>query len=83
MVLKEKCGELAECAHLKEEYDACNERVLGKPNTAEKCTQELFDFLHCVDHCVSFFEGSCCALYRRICPAPWPYQINVLASPLP
>eukprot|EP00731_Ephydatia_muelleri_P030471 Em0021g994a len=53
VVLKEKCGELPKCAHLKEEYDACNERVLAKPNTAEKCTQELFDFLHCVDHCVA------------------------------
>ena len=68
MVLKEKCGALPECAHMKELYDACNERVLSKPNTAEKCTQELFDFLHCVDHCVSSrYEGTCmfCSIYRH------------------
>lgn len=33
--------------------DECTERVNSKSNTTETCVQELFDFLHCVDHCVS------------------------------
>ncbi|PIK55786.1 putative cytochrome b-c1 complex subunit 6, mitochondrial [Apostichopus japonicus] len=47
--LVEKCGE--HCEKIKAELDACTERVTNKPGTEEMCTQELFDFLHCVDHC--------------------------------
>ena len=52
-VLKEKCSELAKCSKFREELEACNERVTSKTKTAETCEQELFDFVHCVDHCVS------------------------------
>ena len=52
-MLKEKCGELPKCSSLKEKLDTCNERVAGKSNTTETCTEEMFDFVHCVDHCVS------------------------------
>lgn len=52
-VLKERCGELAKCTKFREELDICNERVTSKSKTAETCEQELFDFVHCVDHCVS------------------------------
>ena len=52
-VLREKCGELAKCSNLKEKLDTCNERVSGKSSTTEDCSEELFDFMHCVDHCVS------------------------------
>ena len=38
---------------MKEELDRCTERVEGKENTTETCEQELYDFIHCVDHCVS------------------------------
>lgn len=51
--LKEKCGELPKCTKLREEIDRCTDRVTSKQNTTETCTQELFDFVHCVDHCVS------------------------------
>ena len=51
--LKEKCGELPTCAKLREVLDTCNERVESRSNTTEDCNQELFDFVHCVDHCVS------------------------------
>ncbi|NEU33325.1 hypothetical protein GN156_21795, partial [bacterium LRH843] len=30
-----------------------NARVLSKKQTSEQCVEELYDFLHCVDHCVS------------------------------
>eukprot|EP01135_Chromosphaera_perkinsii_P009984 Nk52_evm19s1992 gene=Nk52_evmTU19s1992 len=49
----ENCGESHHCIGLKEELARCTERVEGKPGTAETCEQELIDFLHCVDHCVS------------------------------
>ena len=54
--LKEKCGQLPACAKLQELLETCNERVESRSNTTEDCNQELFDFVHCVDHCVS--EGT-------------------------
>lgn len=50
--LKETCNEKSECVKLKEELERCNERVESRPGTEETCTQELFDFFHCIDHCV-------------------------------
>jgi hypothetical protein len=38
--------------HLKEKLEVCTARVNSKPGTAETCEEELFDFMHCVDHCV-------------------------------
>ncbi len=54
-VLREKCSELVSCAKLQEMLDSCNERVGGRSNTTETCEEELFDFVHCVDHCVSWW----------------------------
>ncbi|XP_070563544.1 cytochrome b-c1 complex subunit 6, mitochondrial-like [Ptychodera flava] len=51
--IREKCSELSACAKLKNEFDICNERVSSRSKTEETCTQELFDFLHCQDACVS------------------------------
>eukprot|EP00118_Oscarella_pearsei_P025181 m.307673 g.307673 ORF g.307673 m.307673 type:complete len:123 (+) comp42608_c0_seq1:37-405(+) len=51
--LREKCGETTRCKGLKEELGRCNERVKGRTNTNEKCEQELFDFIHCIDQCAS------------------------------
>merc|ERR1711976_216700 len=52
-VLKEECSQKSECVALQEELNRCNERVAGKSNTTEDCAQELYDFVHCVDHCVA------------------------------
>eukprot|EP00055_Hartaetosiga_balthica_P016334 m.102948 g.102948 ORF g.102948 m.102948 type:complete len:99 (-) comp9087_c0_seq1:1134-1430(-) len=49
--IREQCGE--KCQKFKEELVKCEERVNSKSKTEETCLQELFDFLHCVDHCVS------------------------------
>eukprot|EP00049_Salpingoeca_infusionum_P022584 m.7679 g.7679 ORF g.7679 m.7679 type:complete len:98 (+) comp5272_c0_seq1:444-737(+) len=49
--VKEKCE--GHCEKLKAALDECTARVESKSNTEETCTQELFDFLHCVDHCVA------------------------------
>ncbi|XP_033096779.1 cytochrome b-c1 complex subunit 6, mitochondrial-like isoform X2 [Anneissia japonica] len=51
--IRESCQDLAESQALKAELDECTARVQSRSNTEETCTQELFDFLHCVDHCVS------------------------------
>ncbi|XP_075219558.1 cytochrome b-c1 complex subunit 6, mitochondrial-like [Lycorma delicatula] len=53
VTLKEKCGDSTHCAHLKEKLDACTDRVNSRTKTDETCVEELFDFIHCVDHCVS------------------------------
>ncbi|KAJ8039911.1 Cytochrome b-c1 complex subunit 6, mitochondrial [Holothuria leucospilota] len=50
----EKCEE--HCTAVKAELEACTDRVNSRPGTEETCEQELFDFLHCVDHCVSISE---------------------------
>lgn len=52
-VLKEKCAELPKCTKFREELETCTDRVTSKTKTTETCEQELFDFVHCVDHCVS------------------------------
>ncbi|XP_065840964.1 cytochrome b-c1 complex subunit 6, mitochondrial-like [Oscarella lobularis] len=51
--LREKCGESRACAALKEELNRCTERVESRTKTEEKCEQELFDFIHCIDQCAS------------------------------
>ncbi|XP_037315296.1 cytochrome b-c1 complex subunit 6, mitochondrial-like [Pungitius pungitius] len=51
--LRSKCEQTAHCVHAKERLEACETRVGSKSNTAEECTEELFDFLHARDHCVS------------------------------
>lgn len=51
-ILKEKCSERPQCVKLREVMDECTERVESKSNTSENCSQELFDFIHCVDKCV-------------------------------
>ncbi|EGD74531.1 ubiquinol-cytochrome c reductase hinge protein [Salpingoeca rosetta] len=49
--IRSKCE--GHCPQLKAELEKCAARVSSRSNTEETCTQELFDFLHCVDHCVS------------------------------
>jgi ubiquinol-cytochrome c reductase subunit 6 len=53
VVLKEKCQQTKECQKYYEELQVCTNRVSSKSNTAETCAQELYDFIHCTDHCVS------------------------------
>ncbi|XP_033637101.1 cytochrome b-c1 complex subunit 6, mitochondrial-like [Asterias rubens] len=47
----EECREGHHCEALKEELAVCTDRVSSRSKTEETCTQELFDFIHCVDHC--------------------------------
>ena len=60
--LKEQCAQRKECVALQEELDRCTERVTSKTKTSETCAQELYDFIHCVDHCVRKLSKSDCLL---------------------
>ncbi|GAB6026094.1 hypothetical protein CHUAL_012297 [Chamberlinius hualienensis] len=51
--LREQCSKKSDCNAFQEKLQECNDRVNSKTKTTETCVEELFDFLHCVDHCVS------------------------------
>ncbi|XP_029284661.1 cytochrome b-c1 complex subunit 6, mitochondrial [Cottoperca gobio] len=51
--MRQKCEETENCAHIRERLETCETRVSSRSKTAEDCTEELFDFLHARDHCVS------------------------------
>ena len=52
-VLKESCAQKPGCMAFKQKLEECNERVSSRSQTTETCIEELIDFVHCVDHCVS------------------------------
>lgn len=56
--IKSNCQEAKECEKTREIFNTCTERVKNAPppksdEDQETCEEELFDFLHCVDHCLS------------------------------
>lgn len=51
--IRAKCEETEHCVHYKERLEVCEARVNSRSDTTEECTEELFDFLHARDHCVS------------------------------
>ncbi|XP_061593603.1 cytochrome b-c1 complex subunit 6, mitochondrial [Cololabis saira] len=50
--LRQTCESMDHCVHTRERLEKCETRV-GSRSTEEDCTEELFDFLHARDHCVS------------------------------
>lgn len=54
--VRETCGSSKPCSGYKEKLERCNDRVNGKSQTEETCVEELFDFLHCADSCVSILS---------------------------
>uniref|UniRef100_A0A3Q0S4R3 Ubiquinol-cytochrome C reductase hinge domain-containing protein n=1 Tax=Amphilophus citrinellus TaxID=61819 RepID=A0A3Q0S4R3_AMPCI len=57
--LRQKCAETEHCVQTWERLEHCETRVGSRSSTQEDCTEELFDFLHARDHCVSVRFGSC------------------------
>ncbi|KAL3868653.1 hypothetical protein ACJMK2_041432 [Sinanodonta woodiana] len=53
IAVREDCQQKSECKKYRDRLDECTERVNNTPGTSETCTEELFDFLHCVDHCIA------------------------------
>ncbi|XP_026473912.1 cytochrome b-c1 complex subunit 6, mitochondrial-like [Ctenocephalides felis] len=51
--LREKCAEEHHPKSLFEKYQTCNDRVNSRTKTEETCSEELFDYLHALDHCVT------------------------------
>uniref|UniRef100_A0AAZ3P3M2 Ubiquinol-cytochrome C reductase hinge domain-containing protein n=1 Tax=Oncorhynchus tshawytscha TaxID=74940 RepID=A0AAZ3P3M2_ONCTS len=56
--IRAKCEASEHCTHTRERLEACTARVGSRSHTQEECTEELFDFLHARDHCVSVFLGT-------------------------
>merc|ERR1712002_64794 len=53
--IKDRCGRTKECKSFSSALSECNDR-LEKGDLlfeGETCTEELFNFLHCVDHCAA------------------------------
>lgn len=48
--IREKCIE-KHCSNFQEKLVECTNRVNSRSKTTETCTEELFDLLHCRDHC--------------------------------
>lgn len=52
--LREKCKvDDHHVESLLSRYQECNDRVNSKSKTAETCEEELFDYIHALDHCVA------------------------------
>ncbi|XP_038857752.1 cytochrome b-c1 complex subunit 6, mitochondrial-like [Salvelinus namaycush] len=51
--VRDKCAQAEHCIHTRAKLEDCESRVSSKSETAEDCTEELFDFLHARDHCVA------------------------------
>ena len=53
--MKERCSRSADCKPLRTELNKCNQRLEDGDLLfeGENCTEELFNFLHCVDHCIA------------------------------
>lgn len=51
--VREQCEQLEKCVKARERLEMCDQRVSSRSQTEEDCTEELFDFLHARDHCVS------------------------------
>ncbi|XP_034386689.1 cytochrome b-c1 complex subunit 6, mitochondrial [Cyclopterus lumpus] len=51
--MRQKCADTEHCVHYRERLEHCETRVGSRSSTLEDCTEELFDFLHARDHCVS------------------------------
>ncbi|XP_028856822.1 cytochrome b-c1 complex subunit 6, mitochondrial [Denticeps clupeoides] len=50
---RKQCEDAEHCVRMRERLEACETRVTSRSEAEEECTEELFDFLHARDHCVS------------------------------
>ncbi|CAG9791437.1 unnamed protein product [Diatraea saccharalis] len=51
--LREQCSQKQDAQNLWGRYQQCNDRVNSRSNTAETCEEELIDYLHVLDKCVT------------------------------
>jgi len=57
--IREHCEQTEKCVKARERLELCDARVSSRSHTEEQCTEELFDFLHARDHCVSAAYITC------------------------
>jgi ubiquinol-cytochrome c reductase subunit 6 len=50
---QDKCNEKPNIEALLGKYQECNNRVSSRSRTTETCVEELFDYIHELDHCVT------------------------------
>ncbi|CAG8556848.1 10965_t:CDS:2 [Ambispora gerdemannii] len=50
--IEAECGETPKCKSLRAHLDECTHRV-ESGETEENCNEELYHFMHCVDHCAA------------------------------
>lgn len=50
---QEQCKSKGNIDALYNKYQACNDRVNSRSKTTETCIEELFDYIHELDHCVA------------------------------
>ena len=53
--IRKECEQKPDAVVMFEKLEECNTRVSAKTETEETCAQELYDYIHHVDHCVSSF----------------------------
>ncbi|XP_059226480.1 cytochrome b-c1 complex subunit 6, mitochondrial-like [Stomoxys calcitrans] len=51
--LREKCALTHRITLLYEKLMECNDRVNSKSKTMETCEEQLFDYIHAIDHCAA------------------------------
>jgi ubiquinol-cytochrome c reductase subunit 6 len=50
---REACRATRNCLKFFDQLQSCNDRVSSRKKTAETCLEEVIDYVHCVDECVS------------------------------
>ncbi|PZC83498.1 cytochrome b-c1 complex subunit 6, mitochondrial [Helicoverpa armigera] len=51
--LREVCSQKPDAQSHWAKYQECNDRVNSRSQTTETCEEELIDYLHVLDHCVT------------------------------
>ncbi|XP_063833133.1 cytochrome b-c1 complex subunit 6, mitochondrial-like [Ostrinia nubilalis] len=51
--LREECSQKADAQNMWGKYQECNDRVNSRSKTTETCEEELIDYLHVLDKCVT------------------------------
>ncbi|ODN04009.1 Cytochrome b-c1 complex subunit 6, mitochondrial [Orchesella cincta] len=65
---RELCRRTTECTKFLKKLTECNDRVNSKTKTEEKCIEEVMDYMHCVDYCVSDWKNLSCTAAKRFFP---------------
>ncbi|XP_004928884.1 cytochrome b-c1 complex subunit 6, mitochondrial [Bombyx mori] len=51
--LREECSQKPDAQNMWAKYQECNDRVNSRSKTAETCEEELIDYVHVLDKCVT------------------------------